>query len=416
MNGHSQRRESKTLGVRWRALLFVDAAHGGPRWQVLGTYALKREADAAVTKALDGYLAGTYRAPSRLTVGTMVDRWLTEHVAQLRPLSRKNYGQICEHFILPAFGDEIAEQVTPAEVSAWMAQLLKDGRRDGRGPMSPKYVRQVRFVFHAAYSWSVKLGELSRNPVDAAPGPSVPRREFDPPSVERMRQAMEALKGTRYRVPMALASATGMRRGEVLGLAWSHVDLDRATLRIRRQLTETPDGLAFSVPKTEAAIRDLHLPAFLVATLREEMARQQVNAQIAGLAWSPEAFVCPAAGGGPIPPDKFSRGFTAALKRRGLAPFRFHDLRHAVATEMLESGERADVVQRQLGHAQVAITLGIYAHVRPGELAKAASRYGRLWDDPEPETEAAEESRYHSVTKSAEVLDMDSARRRKRPA
>lgn len=420
MNGHTVRREGKR-GVRWQALYYVDKAHGGPRWKSAGTFALKREAEAALTKILDAYLAGTYREASKLTVDVMVEHWLTHHVAQLRSNSRRNYAQVCEHFVLPEFGGRVAEDVTPADVATWLAQMLSSGRRDGLGGMAPKYVRQVRFVLRAAYAWSVKLGELARNPVDAAPGPPVPRREFDPPTIGRMQAAMAALEGTRYHVAMVIAAATGMRRGEVLGLSWRHVDTASAVVHVRRQLTETPEGVVLAALKTKAARRDLYLPPFLLATLKAEMERQQARAQIAGPKWSPDAFVCQAQGGGPIPPDKFSRGFTGALKRRGLAPFRFHDLRHAFATELLEAGERADVVSRLLGHASVAITLGVYAHVRPGVTEEAAARYGQRFELPEPpagepDEGASRDSRKQTECKSAEVLDLGEARRRKRPA
>lgn len=424
MNGHVVRREGKRA-VRWQAMYYVDKAHGGPRWKSAGTYALKREAEAALTKVLDAYLAGAYREASRLTVDVMVERWLTQHVAQLRPLSRKNYAQICEHHVLPAFGDRVAEDVTPADVAAWLAQMLREGRRDGLGGMAPKYVRQVRFVLRAAYAWSVGLGEIVRNPVDAAPGPPVPRREFDPPTVKRMQAAMEALAGTRYHVPMALAAATGMRRGEVLGLSWRHVDLVATTVHVRRQLIDTPEGTALTALKTKAALGDLYLPPFVTAVLKAEMERQQAKAQIAGQAWSVDAFVCPNHDGGPIPPDGFSRGFTGALKRRGLQPFRFHDIRHAFATELLEAGVRADVVSRLLRHASVAITLGVYAHVRPGVAEDAAARYGQRFELPEPpagdpqsedEKVRNDDSRTQTASKSAPVLDLGEARRRKRPA
>ena len=420
MNGHIDRRTSKTKGTRYRVLVFVDRAHGGPRWETHGTYDHEGVANAKLVKVLDAYHEGAYRTPSRLTVGDVVDRWLTEHVAQLSPLSRKNYTWICERFIVPEFGDELAEALTPAAISAWLARLLREGRLDGRGGMSPKYVYQVRLVLRAAYAWSVGRGELARNPLDAVPAPTILRRPVEPPSVKGMQAAMEALKGTRYYAALALAAGTGMRRGEVLGLDWAHVDLARGLVRVRRQLIETSEGAAMATLKTGPARRDLYLPPFVAEVLQAERRRQQERAQLAGYAWSPSALVCQNHDGGPIPPDKFSRGFTATLARRGLPRFRFHDLRHAVATEMLEAGDRADVVQRQLGHASVAVTLAVYAHVRPGEGEKAAARYGQKWQprapEDEPEEVPAAATRTHSETKSAEVLDLAAARKRRRPA
>jgi hypothetical protein len=118
VNGHVERRVSKTKGTRYRVLVFVDAEHGGPRWQTCGTYDREGAASAKLVKVLDAYHGGTYRRPSRLTVAAIVDAWLTQHVAQLRPLTRQNYGGICANFIVPELGAELAESVTPADVSA----------------------------------------------------------------------------------------------------------------------------------------------------------------------------------------------------------------------------------------------------------------------------------------------------------
>lgn len=431
MNAHIDRRigrprlvngKERPGRVTYTVRVYVDVAHGGPQRETHGTYKLERAAKAKLVAVLDAYHKGSYTAPSTMTVAEMLRRWLDEYVINLRPLSRKNYRQIVANHIVPVLGDERAATLQPGAVTAWLAELLRDGRRDGRGGMAPKYVRQCRFVLRAAYAYTVKLGELSRNPVDDAPGPPVPQRDTEPPTVARMRLYLQALKGTRYYVPMAIAAATGMRRGEVLGLSWAHVDTKAQVVRVRRQLVDSDAGPALSVPKTAAALRDLHLPTFVCTVLDAERARQQRECLFAGRHWTEDAYVCPGHDGGPIPPDYFSRGFTGALTRRGLPKFRFHDIRHAVATTMLEAGERADVVQRQLGHAQVAITLGIYAHVRPGETSKAMERYGRRWElstagtENEPADDAADETRHQPDTNAEPVDELAQRRARRMPA
>lgn len=357
MNGRIESRTSERTGKRsYRAVYYVDQQHGGAGRRYCAWRGKEREAVSDLTDALSRYRDGSCPEPSAMTVAELFGRWTAEHVSSLRPGSQRNYATCVQGFIVPEFGERVAAQVSPSEISVWLAGLLRDGRRDGRGGMAPKYVRQVRFVMHSAYKWAVSIGELPRNPVDAVRGPSVPRREFEPPTSEMVARVLPTLEGTRYYVPVAMAAWTGMRRGEILGLSWRQVDLRRGVVKVRRQLVADGTDVALTTLKTKAAIRDLDLPGFVVTILRREVARQKDEAMLRGLVWSEDAFVCQGDDCGPQHPEYFSRGFAGMLSRRGFIPFRFHDLRHAWATMLLEMGERAEVVQEQLGHASVGIT------------------------------------------------------------
>jgi integrase len=383
LNGHVEKCVGKT--VRWQVRLYVDAAHGGPRRRSGGTFALKREAEAALARILARHHDGTYRELSTITVAELIDRWLAEYVAQLRPTTRRVYGIYCTH-VLRALGDELAETLAPGDVSSLLAHLLSAG-------LSPKYVSQVRLVLHGAYAWAVKLGELRANPVDAVPAPAIPERICDPPGIEDMRGYIDALAGTRFQLPVAIAAGTGMRRGEILGLSWRHIDLVPGLVHVRRQAVDVRKGcnnavgtkgrstIALSVPKTAAAVRDVWLPPFVVELLGKERSRQQLKARIGGYIWSVDDPVCQDKFGNALRPDQFTRDFGRAIRSRGLKPMRFHDFRHAVATEMIRRGIPPGTVQRQLGHANVGITLGVYGHVRPADLEDAAKRMNEAWEE-----------------------------------
>lgn len=435
MRGSIETRRSKITGrITYRPRVYVgkrDAERYGleNKWHDGGSFDRLRRKEGC-DSAEDGLerllaeLKGEKPPETLVTVAELVTAYRDEHLCQLRPLSQANYDRIIDRFILPAFGERSADDVTPSDVSEWMAAMLKDGRLDGKGGMAPKYVRQCRFVLHAVYEHAVDLERLTRNPVDAARGPSVPRREFEPPSIPQIRAALLALKGTRYFVPATIAAGSAMRRGEVLGLAWFHIDLASSIVHVRRQLTEVDGKAVLTRLKTDAAKRDLELPQFVVDALKAERVRQHDLARLRGHEWTEEALVCPNHDGCAIQPDKFSRGFTAALARRGLATFRFHDLRHAVATDLLLSGMRADAVQRQLGHTNVSITLGVYAHARPSDKRLIAAAMDGLWgadedantppDAPEDGTAALDRARI--APNGADVLDIEEARARRMPA
>jgi hypothetical protein len=91
VNGHAVKRESKTKGVRWRAFVYIDAEHGGPRWERHGTFDLKRDAEAKVTKVLDAYHHCTYREPSNPTIVALYEKWYAASEAGWSANTRRHH-------------------------------------------------------------------------------------------------------------------------------------------------------------------------------------------------------------------------------------------------------------------------------------------------------------------------------------
>lgn len=167
-----------------------------------------------------------------------------------------------------------------------------------------------------------------------------------------------------------------MRQGELLGLRWRDVDLDRAALQVRMSLQETTGRYILAETKTAHSRRSVALAPATVAALRAHRARQDAERLALGAAWDGALdLVFPNERGGlMIPHNLAKRSFKRLLARAGLpATVRFHDLRHTAATLLLARGVHAKVVSELLGHADIAITLRVYAHVTP-HMQDAAAR------------------------------------------
>ena len=161
--------------------------------------------------------------------------------------------------------------------------------------------------------------------------------------------------------------ATGLRRGELLGLKWEDIDLEKGNLRVKRQIARI-DGKVVEAPlKTKNAYRTLPLAEDTIAVLKQQKKKTGSS-----------PWVFPSPTGGPISPDSVLHMLHRVLKRAGLPRVRFHDLRHTFATLALQNGVDIKTVSGMLGHFSAGFTLGTYAHVTTAAQKEAAKAMERV--------------------------------------
>jgi integrase len=190
-----------------------------------------------------------------------------------------------------------------------------------------------------------------------------------PLSAEETRKLLEAANGDKLEALYVLAVTTGMRRGELLGLKWSDVDLENSRLSIRRTLTRTDNGkrVALGDSKTKKSRRTIRLTRQTVEAFRSHLQRQLREIEEAGDLYEDQGLVFTTETGTPINPSNLrQRSLAPLLRKAGLPHIRFHDLRHTCATLLFGKGVHPKFVQELLGHATIAITLDTYSHVMPG--------------------------------------------------
>lgn len=161
--------------------------------------------------------------------------------------------------------------------------------------------------------------------------------------------------------------ATGLPRGELLGLKWKDVDLDRGDLWVKRQIARINGEVIEAPLKTKNAYRTLPLAEDTIQVLKQQ--KKKVGS-------SPWVFPGPT--GGPISPDSVLHMLHRVLKRAGLPKVRFHDLRHTFATLALQNGVDIKTVSGMLGHFSAGFTLDTYAHVTTAAQKEAAKTMGKV--------------------------------------
>ena len=189
----------------------------------------------------------------------------------------------------------------------------------------------------------------------------------------RSRTCCAKLEGHTLFPIVSLALATGMRRGELLGLQWGDIDLDRGVLRVERSLEETKAGLRFKPPKTKRGRRNITLPPDAVAMLRAHKVKQLELRLVLGLGKiEPSTLVLSDVEGEPLKPHTVSRAWQRVVVAKGLPRVSFHALRHTHASMLIRAGVDILTISRRLGHSAAAITLDVYGHLIEGADAAAA--------------------------------------------
>jgi integrase len=340
----------------------------------------KQQAQVELVRRLAELNSGIMIDPSMVTVAEYLRTWI-ETGEGLSPKTSERYRQLIEKQIIPHLGATVLQKLRPAQIHEWHRTLLKSGGKDDK-PLSTRTVGHAHRVLHRALECALRIEMIVRNVAHVIPPPKVEAAEVIILKAEQIAEMLVKLDGYGGRygsLPLyqiaALAIGTGMRRGEICGLVWGAVDLDKAAVRVDHSLEETASGLRIKSPKTAAGRRLISLPANVVEILRNHR-RALIEQRLAlGLGRLGDAdFVFPRPDGSPYPPDKLSRDWGHAVRDRKLPAASFHALRHSHASALIAAGLDIVTVSQRLGHSSPSITLRVYAHAFSANKDEAAAQ------------------------------------------
>lgn len=326
-----------------------------------------------------------WTAPAATTVAEWADTWAEQYLK--RSVSTRSYERqkgILDRHIVPVLGKIALQKLAPVRINELYRQLEADG-------LHASTVRYVHVVLGSCFKAAVRIGAVARNPVtNASPPKSTTQGGGRALTQAELDRLLRAFEGDPLFLVVALAAGTGARINELLALEWSAVDWNAKTLRIEAALKPTHEGLQRGVPKTERSRRAIRLDDGLASLLEGERDRQEAEQRtIRGIGnvatlrslLPDNALVFPASPIAPTAPRRhgpISKAFAARAVMVGLAGLRFHDLRHTHATLLLQAGVPVAAVSARLGHANAAVTLGIYSHATTDAEAAAAAAAGAL--------------------------------------
>lgn len=370
MRGKGEGSIYKRADGRWVGSVALEPGADGKRRRSTVYGKTRREVQAKLDQTRQA--VGQGREPvahgARVTVGELLDEWLDaiqKPTSRLRELTQGQYVVAANTRVRPQLGRLPVVRLNDDRLTEWQDELLAAN-------YAPRSVLKARIVINAVILLARRRKLLHANPLELVEPPQTQKPKKRAISGEEAGRFLRALRGHPLEMMIMAMLLTGARRGEQLGWAWSDIDLDAATVRMRQQVQRLPArtgrrSLAIVETKTEASERVMPLPSLLVERLR---AYQVEHAR----RWPDVDLVFPSSRGTPMDPRRFNRAFKELIEQAGLAPLTPHELRHSVSTVLLNLGVPAVVVGQLLGHADPSVTLRWYSHEIPEAHREAMGR------------------------------------------
>ena len=280
------------------------------------------EVKEKLKKAIEENVGIDYGRAKTYTVGSWLELWMENYAkVKLRPSTFKTSQGFLKNHIKPQIGGIPLADLTSLDLQRFYKHLLDGGRVDRieakKKPkgLAPKTVRNIHQMIGSAYNLAMEQRLVTKNPTQGCALPKVEHKEMKTLTSDQLSTFFQEARDSGVYELYYLDLATGLRRGELLGLKWTDVDLDRGVLKIQRAISRQNGKVVEAPLKTKNAYRTLPLSADAIDVLMQQR-RKTGNSE----------WVFPSPTGGPMSPDSVLHMLHRVLKRAGLPKVRFHDL------------------------------------------------------------------------------------------
>ncbi|MBM4646540.1 tyrosine-type recombinase/integrase [Rhodococcus hoagii] len=347
----------------------------GKRKQLRKRFETEAEARAALAKIIDQKASGTYVSKRRDTVADCYKAWLDGRTG-IKPSSLASLRDYAKP-VIDGIGHIECQNLKKSHIDTLLRQLelgtLPKADGTPRRPYGNRARQKTLMGLRQMLSNEVAQGHLARNVAMLVDMPQLERKTMQTFDVSQAQKLLTATLGQREAHAWHLA-LIGLRRGELAGLKWSHIDMQRHTVTISDTRVNVDGRPQDSDTKTTRSLRTLPLPDPVFSALLTARAIQTCD-RAEQSDYSDEGYVVADRKGRPYLPDRLTRAWGRACRSAGLPVIRLHDARHTCATLMHHQGVPIVTIAAWLGHVDAGFTMRTYAHVQPDSLALASQTY-----------------------------------------
>lgn len=374
--GNNEGSITKRKDGRWMGRVTIGRNPDGSLKRIAFYGKTRAEVQNKITKALHDSMTGTFTEPNKITLGQWLLNWLEvyQKPPRVTPSTYAMRGILIKNHILPNLGNIQLQKLRPSAIQTLYTEKLE------KENLSTQTVRHIHNILFGALKQAQKDGLIPRNIAqDTQPPKVVKTRKMRVLTKEEVNRFLQTCKGHRLYAAFLLELSTGLRRGELLGLTWSVIDLEDGILQVRQQLNrvkegEGPSKLAFRPLKSKTSYRTIRIPELVLKELKEHKRRQDADRERLGVVYEDNNLVFCTEDGKPLDPRRFTRTYEMLLNKAEVPYTAFHNLRHTFVVMLLEAGQDIKTIQELVGHADISTTLNEYAEVLESMRAKASTR------------------------------------------
>lgn len=376
--------------VRYRLVVDIGRDKNGKRQQLTRTFDKLKDARAELSRIRHETDTGIVVKPSEITVSDYLDDYLVGATRGRRESTKVSYRDAFR-LVRERLGNRKLQSITKADIEGLVDWMLTSGRKRGGKPGTGLGARSVRLTLgrlKAAFEMAVDEGILVRNVVKLVTPPEYTPRERDTWPKAEVRKFLRTAASARLH-PAWRLSLYGLRRGEVLGLRWSDIDLKATTLTVSQARVLVDYKVRIEEPKSRNGKRTLPLDDDLVAALMELRKRQVKESELAGpayraglhdLDWYVEGdeYVVTDELGIPLHPESYSDEFARMLKCAAVRKIRLHDSRHTTLSLMEKAGVPISIISKWAGHYDSSFTMKTYVHASDDDLKRGRQALAKI--------------------------------------
>lgn len=367
MQGHIYKRNDT-----WTYVIYLgrDPVTGKKKYKSKDGYRLKKEAQVKLTEALESINSGIFVDTKNITVKDYLLKWLKDYAENnVKYKTYVSYQGTVENHLIPNLGNYKLDKLNPSIIQNYYTSCINQNN------LSNTSILYNHKILKQAINQAIKWQILKSNPCDAVTPPRKNKPKLKTLTVDEIEKVLNFCENKHIYIVIFLALGTGMRRGEICGLKWVDVDLQKGMIYVQdslqRKKGESPE---LASVKTDNSKRAIAIAISTLSYLKQIKKRQKTEKIFLGENYKDDDFVCAWEDGRPTSPDYVTNKFSKIIKALGLDGIRFHDLRHTHATFMLKADVHPKIVSERLGHSSVSITLDIYSHAMPTMQIEAAEK------------------------------------------